>query len=75
MIGGRVMPITMVKVGESGSIKGIRGNDDIRRHLEHLGFVLGESVTVVAEIAGNLIVKVKNARIALSKSMANRIVV
>ncbi|MDF2503747.1 FeoA family protein [Clostridium sp.] len=69
------MPITMIKVGETDSIKNITGNDDTRRHLEHLGFVIGENITVVSEIAGNLIVKVKDARIALSKSMANRIMV
>lgn len=69
------MPITMIEVGETSSIKNITGNDDTRRHLEHLGFVIGENITVVSEIAGNLIVKVKDARIALSKSMANRIMV
>ncbi|MFL0196413.1 ferrous iron transport protein A [Clostridium sp. WILCCON 0269] len=69
------MPITMTKVGETSSIKNILGNDDTRRHLEHLGFVLGENVTVVAEMYGNLIVNVKDARIALNKSMAKRIIV
>ncbi|APM39019.1 FeoA family protein [Clostridium kluyveri] len=70
-----MMPITMIKVGETSSIKNILGNDDVRRHLEHLGFVLGEHVTVVAEIAGDIIVNVKDARIALNKSMAKRIIV
>ncbi|WP_368491115.1 ferrous iron transport protein A [Clostridium sp. BJN0013] len=70
-----MIPITMIKVGETGSIKNILGNDDTRRHLEHLGFVLGEDVTVVAEIAGDIIVNVKDARIALNKSMAKRIIV
>lgn len=70
-----MMPITMTKVGETSSIKNILGNDDTRRHLEHLGFVLGENVTVVAEMYGNLIVNVKDARIALNKSMAKRIIV
>lgn len=69
------MPITMVKVGETSSIKNVTGNDYTRKHLEHLGFVLGENVTVVAEISGNLIVNIKNSRIALNKSMANRILV
>ncbi|ELP61198.1 hypothetical protein F502_02045 [Clostridium pasteurianum DSM 525 = ATCC 6013] len=69
------MPITMLKVGETNNIKNITGNDKTRRHLEHLGFIIGENVTVVSEIAGNLIVGVKNSRIALSKSMANRIMV
>lgn len=70
-----MMPITMVKRGETGRIKDIVGNDNIRRHLEHLGFVTGENITVVAEISGNLIVNVKDSRIALSKSMANKILV
>jgi len=70
-----MMPVTMVKVGETGSIKNIVGNDNTRRHLEHLGFVLGEDITVVAGIGGNLIVKVKDARVALSKAMANKIMV
>lgn len=69
------MPITLTKAGETSSIKNILGNDDTRRHLEHLGFVPGENVTVVAEIAGNLIVNIKDTRIAINKSMANRIIV
>lgn len=70
-----MIPITMVKVGETGSIKNILGNDEVRRHLEHLGFVLGQDITVVAEISGDLILHVKDARIALNKSMAKRIMV
>ena len=69
------MPIIMMKSGESRSIKHIIGDDDIKRHLEHLGFILGEKITVVAEIAGNLIVSIKDSRIALSKSLANKIIV
>ncbi|WP_347560957.1 FeoA family protein [Clostridium sp. JN-1] len=69
------MPLTMLRIGETNSIKNIVGNDNTKCHLEHLGFVAGEAVTVVAELAGNLIVNVKDARIALSKSMANRIMV
>lgn len=70
-----MIPITMVKVGETSSIKNILGNDDARRHLNHLGFVLGENVTVVAAMSGNIIVNIKDARIALNKSMAKRIMV
>jgi len=69
------MPITMAREGETNSIKNIVGNDETRRHLENLGFIPGESVTVVAEIAGNLILNIKNTRIALNKAMANRIMV
>ena len=53
----------------------IRGKDDTRRFLENLGFVAGGHVTVITETAGNLIVNVKDTRIALSKSMANRILI
>lgn len=69
------MPITMIRAGETGSIKRIVGNDDTMRRLEHMGFVLGEEVTVVTEMAGNLIVSVKDTRVALSKSLANKIIV
>ena len=69
------MPITMIKIGETNIIKKITGNVETKRHLEHLGFVVGGNVTVVNEMAGNLIVNVKDARIALSKAMANRIMV
>ena len=69
------MPLTMARSGQSATVKQIRGKDETRRFLESLGFVEGGSVTVVSEMGGNLIVNVKDTRIALSKSMAGRIMV
>lgn len=69
------MPLAMLKVGETNSIKNILGNDNTIGHLKNLGFVTGEKVTIVAQLAGNLIVNIKDSRVALSKSMANRIIV
>lgn len=69
------MPLSMSKIGESRAIKKIIGKDEARRFLERLGFVIGGSVMVVSETAGNLIINVKNTRVAVSKTMANRIIV
>lgn len=69
------MPLTMAKMGCPRVIKSITGKDDVRRFLASLGFVEGGSVTVVSELGGNLIVGIKESRIALSKGMANRIIV
>ena len=70
-----MMPLTMAKAGETVIIKKITGKDEIRLHLAELGFVVGSEVTVVNEIAGNLILQVKESRIALDKTMANRIMI
>ena len=70
-----MMPLTMAKSGEKVTIPKISGKDEVRQHLAELGFVVDSDVTVVSEIAGNLIVQVKDSRIALDKSMANRIMV
>ncbi|MCH3960821.1 MAG: ferrous iron transport protein A [Solobacterium sp.] len=67
------MPITLAKPGEEVIIARISGDDKVRQHLAELGFTVGSSVTVVNEIAGNLILQVKESRIAISRSMANRI--
>lgn len=69
------MPLTMSKAGETVTIHKITGNDAIRQHLSELGFVVDGSVTVISELSGNLILQVKDSRIALGKSMANRIMV
>ena len=69
------MPLTFARSGEPATVKAIRGKDEMRRFLENLGFVVGGMVTVVAENGGNLIVNVKDSRVALSKSMANRIMI
>ena len=70
-----MMPLTMARVGEMVTIRKITGKDEIRQHLAELGFVVDSDITVVSEIAGNLIVQVKDSRIALDKSMANRIMI
>ena len=70
-----MMPLTMAKSGERVTVRKITGKDEIRQHLADLGFVVDSDITVVSEIAGNLIVQVKDSRIALDKSMANRIMI
>lgn len=69
------MPLTMTKAGDTVTIRKITGKDGVRQHLAELGFVVGETVTVVNEISGNLILQVKEARIALDKTLAMRIIV
>ena len=69
------MPLTMARVGEPATIRKITGRDEIRQHLAELGFVVGQDVLVVTDLGGNLIVQVKDCRIALDKSMANRVLV
>ena len=68
-----MMPLTMAKTGETVTVRKISGRDDVRQHLAELGFVVDSDVTVVSEMVGNLIVQVKDSRIALDKTMANRI--
>ena len=70
-----MMPLTMTKAGDTVTIQKITGKDEVRLHLAELGFVVGSQVTVVNEIAGNLIVQVKESRLALDKTMANRIMI
>lgn len=70
-----MMPLTFAKAGEVNCIKKIGGKDETKRFLNNLGFVEGGEITIVSENAGNLIVNVKNTRVAISKEMANRIVV
>ncbi len=69
------MPLTMATMGQQSVVKRVIGKDEIRRYLESLGFVEGETVTVVTELNGNLIVNVKDTRLALSRNMANRILI
>ena len=68
-----MMPLTTAKPGETVTIRRITGRDQVRQRLTELGFVVDSDVTVVQEIAGNLILQVKNGRIALDSQMANRI--
>ncbi len=67
------MPLTMAKQGETVTIRKITGKDEVRQHLAELGFVVDGEVTVVSELGGNLILQVKDSRIALDRAMANRI--
>ncbi|WP_101697370.1 FeoA family protein [Clostridium minihomine] len=69
------MPLTMAKAGEKNLIKRITGKDEVRRFLATLGFVEGETVTVISEISGNMILNIKDTRVALDKTMANRIMI
>ncbi|MBP3310948.1 MAG: ferrous iron transport protein A [Butyricicoccus sp.] len=65
----------MARTGETVTIRKITGKDDVRQHLAELGFVVDSTITVVSEMAGNLILQVKDSRIALDKTMANRIMI
>lgn len=69
------MPLTFAKEGEPASIKKVGGKEETRQFLENLGFVTGADVTVISTIGGNLIVNIKDSRIAIGKDMACRIMV
>lgn len=70
-----MMPLTMIGPGESGTIQRVRGNEETRRFLENLGFVMGTDVTVLSAIGGNVIVNIKDSRVALNAEMARHIMV
>lgn len=70
-----MMPLTLVKVGEKNIIRKIGGKQEVRAYLEKLGFIVGGSVTVVSAIGGNVIVNVKDSRIAVSSEMVQKIMV
>lgn len=70
-----MMPLTLANTDEENIIKKIGGNPETRKFLENLGFVAGSAVTVVSEIGGNVIVNVKDSRVAVSKEMACKIMV
>lgn len=70
-----MMPLTMLNVGQTDTIKRVGGKEETRRFLENLGFVAGGAVTVVSDTGGNLIVNVKDSRVAIGKDMANKIMV
>ena len=65
-----MMPLSLAQVGEENIIKRIGGSPEVKRHLENLGFVVGGEVTVVNTLGGNVIVNVKEARVAISKEIA-----
>ena len=69
------MPLTMMTTGAAALVEDIHGKDETRKFLENLGFVKGAKVSVVTEIDGNLIINIKDTRVAVSRVMANRIIV
>lgn len=73
--GRKMMPLTLAEVGEVNIIRKIGGRPEVRTHLENLGFVAGGAVTVINTIGGNVIVNVKESRIAISKKMAQKIMI
>lgn len=70
-----MMPLSMINEGATGTVARVGGKEETRRFLENLGFVLGVSVTVISRLGGNMIVNVKDSRIAISNDMANKIMV
>lgn len=69
------MPLTFAKTGEENIIKKIGGTAEVKKHLSDLGFVVGGTVIVVNTLGGNMIVNVKNSRVAIDKQMANKIMI
>ena len=70
-----MMPLNLANPGEENMIRRISGNPEVKKHLEDLGFVAGGTVSIVTTMGGNVIVKVKEARIAISEEMARRIMI
>lgn len=69
------MPLSMVRAGESNVVQRVGGREETRKFLENLGFVVGAVVTVISEVGGNIIVNIKESRVAIGKDMANKIIV
>ncbi len=70
-----MMPLTLANIGEENVIRKVGGKPEVRKHLENLGFVAGGNVTVITMLGGNVIVNVKEARVAISKEMAQKIMI
>ncbi len=70
-----MLPLTLANIGEEQMIHKVGGSPEVKKHLEDLGFVAGGTVTVVSSLNGNVIVKVKEARVAISEEMARKIMV
>ena len=70
-----MMPLALAGVGEENTVKKIGGSPEVKKHLENLGFVVGGNVTVITSLGGNVIVNVKEARVAISEEMARKIMV
>ena len=69
------MPLTMASIGEANTIRKVGGNEETKRFLENLGFVAGVEITVVSAIGGNVIVNIKDSRVAINQDMARHIMV
>ncbi len=69
------MPLSMASMGEQFLIKKINGKEEVRRFLANLGFIAGAEVSLVSEISGNVIVQIKDSRVAISKEMAQKIII
>ena len=69
------MPLTLAVIGEENRIKKIGGTPEVKKRLEDLGFVAGGSVTVITSLGGNVIVNVKDTRVAISEEMARKIMI
>ena len=70
-----MMPLALAGIGEENTVKKIGGSPEVKKHLENLGFVVGGNVTVITSLGGNVIVNVKEARVAISEAMARKIMV
>ena len=70
-----MMPLTLANVGEESIVRKVSGSPEVRKHLEDLGFVAGGAVTVVSSLGGNIIVKGKESRVAISEEMARKIMI
>ena len=70
-----MMPLSLANVGEANTIKKIGGSPEVKKHLENLGFVVGGNVTVITMLVGNVIVNVKETRVAISEEMARKIMI
>ena len=70
-----MMPLALANIGEEYMIRRVSGNPEVKKHLEDLGFTAGGSITVVSALGGNIIVKVKESRVAISEEMALKIMI
>ncbi|MEE1155591.1 MAG: FeoA family protein [Acutalibacteraceae bacterium] len=70
-----MMPLSLANTGEENIIKKVEGNSQVKNHLENLGFVAGASVSVISSRDGDIIVNIKEARVAISKEMAQKIMI
>ena len=70
-----MMPLALANIGEEYMIRRVSGNPEVKKHLEDLGFTTGGSITVVSALGGNIIVKVKESRVAISEEMARKIMI